>query len=236
MDADDIDEVVDLDDEQGQHPEDDLDGEMAAEDVREEDATDELDVAADATVTDVDNSVITSREHTGPVYCVSMKSAGDKLMALTGSGDDSGLLWKVEEAALVPAARLSGHSDSVVACGISATNKHYGATGSYDGTVRIHSHDGTLLHVLEGPAADIEWLCWHDKGDVILAGSADNTTWMWSVTDTQAACMQVFAGHEEAVTCGLFAMQGKLAVTGSADQSVKVWDPKSGKVNMTFSG
>jgi ribosome assembly protein SQT1 len=100
----------------------------------------------------------------------------------------------------------------------------------------VHSKDGNLLHVLEGPGKDVEWITWHEKGDVLLAGSADNTAWMWSVSDAQTACMQVFAGHEDAVTCGMFAMQGKLAITGSADQAVKIWDPKTGRVNMTFSG
>ena len=36
------------------------------------------------------------------------------------------------------------------------------------------------MHKLEGPADGVEWISWHPKGDVILAGSEDFTTWMWN--------------------------------------------------------
>jgi delta 1-pyrroline-5-carboxylate dehydrogenase len=34
---------------------------------------------------------------------------------------------------------------------------------------------------LEGPAEGIEWLRWHPRGNVILAGSTDGSAWMWSI-------------------------------------------------------
>ena len=40
------------------------------------------------------------------------------------------------------------------------------------------------------------------QGQVLLAGAADATVWMWeALTGT---CLQVFAGHEGSVTCGQF--------------------------------
>lgn len=242
MDADDVDEVLELEgDDDGQHADDrhddEEDGEeMADQTEQDEEADGEPDVAADATVTEADNSAHTGREHTDSVYCVALRRVGETLTALTGSGDDSGMLWSVGAEGLAPVARLGGHSDTVAACGISNSGKAYCATASYDGTVRIHSSAGALLHVIEGPASDIEWMQWHEKGDVLLAGCSDATCWMWSVTDKEAACMQVFAGHDDAVTCGTFAAQGKVAVTGSGDQTVRVWEPKTGKVSITFSG
>ncbi len=35
----------------------------------------------------------------------------------------------------------------------------------------------------------MEWLTWHSKGNVLLAGSSDGTVWMWLATS--GACMQV---------------------------------------------
>ena len=73
-----------------------------------------------------------------------------------------------------------------------------------DSTIRVYkAEDGTLLHTLEGPSAEIEvnrldggvyvtlfsigslflivqWFRWHPKGPVIVAGSNDATVWMWN--------------------------------------------------------
>ena len=35
----------------------------------------------------------------------------------------------------------------------------------------------------------MEWLAWHPRGDVLLAGSDDFTAWMWNASS--GACMQV---------------------------------------------
>ena len=43
--------------------------------------------------------------------------------------------------------------------------------------------------MLEGPGGAIEWLHWHPKGDVILAGTDEFTVWLWNAQT--GACMQV---------------------------------------------
>ena len=40
--------------------------------------------------------------------------------------------------------------------------------------------------------------------------------------------MQVCTGHVGAVTCGRFTPDGKLIITGSADASIIIWEPKTG--------
>jgi WD40 repeat protein len=64
---------------------------------------------------------------------------------------------------------------------------------------------------LEGPSQEVEWVCWHKKGNVVLAGSGDGTVWMWLATTGE--CMHVFAGHEDGVTCGSFTGSGKVCYT-----------------------
>lgn len=87
---------------------------------------------------------------------------------------------------------------------------------------------GELLHTLDGPGGEVEWLGWHPRGPVVLAGSADGTVWMWDVTRRALAnCMQVFAGHEEGVTAGGFDPAGKTVYTGSADGGVRAFNPKT---------
>ena len=50
------------------------------------------------------------------------------------------------------------------------------------------SSSGRCLHCLEGPGDAVEWLAWHPRGDVLLAGSEDFTAWMWNAS--LGTCMQ----------------------------------------------
>lgn len=102
------------------------------------------------------------------------------------------------------------------------------ATGALDGCVSIWKvSDGSLVQALEGPEEDINWISWHPKGNVIIAGSVDMLVWMWMATTGD--CMQVFSGHSGPVTCGSFSPDGKFIVTASSDCTAKVWNPKNGK-------
>ena len=49
--------------------------------------------------------------------------------------------------------------------------------------------DGRLLQTLEGPGGSVDWVKWHPKGNVVLAGSEDFTMWMWLAQT--GSCMQV---------------------------------------------
>ncbi len=89
---------------------------------------------------------------------------------------------------------LSGHTDSVVALGFNATGTLLG-TGSMDASVRVwNTTDGSLVRALEGPGDGVEWLQWHPKGDVLLAGCEDFTMWMWLAQTGH--CMQVSASGQ----------------------------------------
>jgi angio-associated migratory cell protein len=94
---------------------------------------------------------------------------------------------------------------------------------------------------------------WHPKGNVVLAGSRDNSTWMWLAAT--GAYMNVFSGHSGPVTCGDFTpdgmsclvhrfvhcmclqlLSGKQIVTGSEDGTVRVWDPKTAATTTQLQG
>ncbi|DBA96558.1 TPA: hypothetical protein ACH3X1_015429 [Trebouxia sp. C0004] len=98
------------------------------------------------------------------------------------------------------------------------------------------STSGRCTHTLEGPGEAIEWVSWHPRGDVVLAGSEDFTAWMWHAQSGDM--MQVFYGHTGAVRCGQFTPDGKAVVTGGGegDATLKVWDPKSGSCTGTVQG
>ena len=186
-----------------------------------------------------DDSIHAFEAHSAGVYAVAWSPVSEDLVA-TGGGDDRAFIWRVGEDAFLEnqghAIELSGHTDTVSSLSFSADGTML-ASGGMDGCCRIwNSTDGKLIQCLEGPAEAIEWVRWHPKGNVVLAGSADFTVWMWLAAT--GACMQVFTGHAGPVTCGGFSFDGKLVVTGGGenDASLRVWDPRTGECKTTIQG
>lgn len=196
--------------------------------------------------------------HSDSVYAVALAAADEGRMRVAlGSGDDTGSVTTVRlsdgERATV---KLEGHTDTVATVAFNSDGSLL-ATGGYEGLVKVRerraqwtgrravadaaggtqiweAETGALKQTLEGPGSEIEWVRWHPKGPVVIAGSGDGTAWMWLATD--GTCMQVFAGHEDAVTCGCFNGTGRMVCTGSADGTVRVWKPKTGTAHHVFRG
>ncbi|MBA0740282.1 hypothetical protein Gogos_013497, partial [Gossypium gossypioides] len=217
----------------------------------ESDIIDEIDVdeedlpdAEDDIVEDSDDSIHIFTGHTGELYAVAC-SPTDPVLVATGGGDDKGFLWKISHADW--ASELQGHTDSVSSLAFSHDGQllasgghtdsvsslafsHDGqllASGGFDGLVKVWDTSGNLKSTLEGPGGGIEWIKWHPKGHLILAGSEDCTVWMWNADN--GSCLNVFSGHGASVTCGDFTPDGKTICTGSEDATLRIWNPRSGE-------
>ena len=214
------------------------------------------------TVNVIDQSDATFALHGDCVYVCAIHPTKPGVV-MTGGGDDRGMLWSYEIADhslendnerndrnIVQCNELAGHTDTVVAVGFNFDGT-LALTGGYDGVVKIWKTDtGELLQSLEGPE-DIEWADWHSKastniffirchviclcvqGNAVVAGSKDGTIWMWLAHNGQ--CVQVLAGHDGGVSCGLFTKDGKTIVSGGEDGTVRLWAPKTGQCKHVFS-
>lgn len=202
---------------------------LSDEDIDDEDVVEpDDDLDEDDEFAGIDNSLATVH-HKESVLSVAISPA-DSTSVVTGGQDDAAVLWKLEEEPTglkcTQRIRLEGHTDSVNQVSFSHDGQ-YVATGSYDATVKIwNAASGALVHSLEGPAKELEWVIWHPKGHAILAGSNDTMAWMWWAPTGKL--MQIFAGHAQGVTCGCWALAGKQICTGSEDCSVIVWNPRAG--------
>ncbi|MED6220406.1 hypothetical protein PIB30_044508 [Stylosanthes scabra] len=170
-----------------------------------------------------DDSVHTFTGHNGELYSVACSPSNSTLVA-TGGGDDKGFLWKIGDGEW--ASELKGHKDSVSSLAFSHDGQFL-ASGGLDGIVQVWDVMGNPRGTLEGPGGGIEWLKWHPRGHVLLAGSEDSTVWMWNAE--RAAFLNMFAGHGASVTCGDFTPDGKILCTGSDDATLRIWNPKSGE-------
>lgn len=145
----------------------------------------------------VDMADVSFTLHSDAVYCVACHPFIPNLIA-TGGVDDKVFLWFVpvinvngERDPDYHSVELVGHSDTVTSVGFNFNGQQL-LSGSYDGSVIIWSVETKeMILKLEGPE-DIEWACWHGRGNAVLAGSKDGTVWMWLSHNGQ--CMQVFTG------------------------------------------
>jgi ribosome assembly protein SQT1 len=186
-------------------------------------------------------------------------SAASLDLVATGGQDDGAFLWRVGQDALeatggtLSTTRLEGHTDSVASVAFSA-NGLLLATGGLDGCVRVWEPAATLrandaanananttnppglLRVLDGPGGGVDWITWHPRGEVVLAGCEDYTAWMWLARTGQ--CIGVLTGHGGAVAAGAFTPDGRTVVTagGAGDASLRRWNPKTGECTGVLSG
>lgn len=170
-----------------------------------------------------DDSAWTASCATDAVYCVAFHPA--EQLVVCGGGDETPRAFAPPAAE--PARELSGaHSDSIVGVAFSGDGTLL-ATAGCDAKVLVWSTaTGDRVASLEGPAEGIEWVQWHPRGHVVLAGAEDFTAWMWNADS--GGCMQVFTGHAGSVTCGGFTPDGRAVVTAAADSTLRVWDPRTG--------
>ncbi|BGP34881.1 60S ribosomal subunit assembly or modification protein [Rhodotorula toruloides] len=213
---------------------DDMQGD---EDADGQDTSGERDDAMDMLDNGLDDSVAVAQLHRaeeGAVFCLAIHPFAATL-AVSGGEDDQAYVFRTDTG--VQVAQLSGHTDSVTSVGWS----HDGglvATGGMDGKVRVwkvrrpssdmpwEEAGWEFLIGLEGPD-EVNWLDWHPKGNVLLAGGADGTVWLWNLPSGET--MHVLSGHMTPVTCGRFTPDGKKILTGSEDSTLILWDPRTGQ-------
>jgi len=190
-----------------------------------------------AQTSDMSDLQLTS--HTDSVYALASFIENGNISILSGGGDDKAFQYKVSGEKGNRSTAVTQlpypHTDTVSSV---AYNLEYvgndpkktprlAAVGSYDGSIVIYDADtGTQKMKLEGPT-DVEWISFHPKGGIVLlTGSGDGTLWMFHLPLNR--CLQVFVGHEQAVTAGCFSPDGKWALSASSDGTLRIWAPKTG--------
>jgi WD40 repeat protein len=226
---------------------------MDEDDDDDDDAESIVPKQQDSFVPDMSKCKIDS--HTGPVYAVASSfhgqqqstnnTTGNVLSVISGGGDDRAFFHSIRidngsspTYTTIPLEHAHADTVSCVAlnldCNLVETSPRLAAAGGYDGAIVIYNADtGAKLFNLEGPT-DVEWLAFHPKGGtVLLAGSAaDGTVWMFHIPNQ--SCLQVFVGHERAVTAGSFSSDGKWALSASSDGALRVWAPRTGATRHVF--
>ncbi|KAJ1987848.1 60S ribosomal subunit assembly or modification protein [Coemansia spiralis] len=199
---------------------------MMEDDEAEDDEAEEP--TGDSEVLLEDDSVQGFFEHKKPVFAIDLHPKQQNL-AVSGGEDDRAYVWRLDTGE--QAATLEKHEDSVASARFSSDGALV-ATGGMDGRVNVYRTDGyAKCAALDGPN-EVQWLDWHPKGSVLLAGAQDGSLWMWSLPTGDF--MNVFTGHSAPVSCGRFTNSGRNVVSGAEDGSLIIWDPKTAAIVRQF--
>jgi len=159
--------------------------------------------------------------HTDVVMCVDFNMT--KNLLVSGSFDKTVRIWDVDKRRCMH--RIQAHSDSVVSAHFNIDGNLL-VTGGFDGYVRIWDVDtANCLNsfLISGPCVPVSFARWSPNGLYVLVGSFDGT---WKLLNTVTGKIaKTYSGHEFNSYCiyGSF-FHGKSIVSGSADNTVCVWD------------
>ncbi len=169
-------------------------------------------------------------------------SPDGKLVA-AGSEDGGGQLWDVATGKV--GAKLTGHTDWVLALTFSADGKQL-ASGGYDGTVRLWDvTTGTKARDVPAappappntpplPSNTVLALAFSPDGKQLAIGGTDAQVYLFTTADSKV--VRSLPGHTSSVTALLFHPSGALLVSGSKDRTLRLWNPANGQPIKTLEG
>ncbi|PHN07773.1 caspase family protein, partial [Flavilitoribacter nigricans] len=135
---------------------------------------------------------------------------------LTGSRDDTAILWDLEGQIIKT---FEGYSNIVTSVAFSP-NGQFILTGSWNGTAILWDLEGQKIKSFEGHSNEVTSVAFSPNGQFILTGSWDGTAILW---DLEGQKIKSFEGHSNEVTSVAFSPKGQFILTGSKDNTQKLW-------------
>jgi WD40 repeat protein len=167
--------------------------------------------------------------HTDLVQSLAFSPDGRR--ALSGGDDNSLRLWDLENGKELR--RFEGHTDTVAAVTFAATGRWI-LSGSSDKIARIWDPEsGRELRRFAGHQTWVNGVAYSPDGRRVLTGcggeivdekfthGSDTALHLWDVASSQEICR--LEGHIASVTGVAFSPDGRRALSGSLDKTVRLW-------------
>ncbi|MEJ6482603.1 WD40 repeat domain-containing protein, partial [Nostoc punctiforme UO1] len=195
--------------------------------------------------------------HNSEVRAVAI--AADGKTAVSGSFDNTLKLWNLETGKEI--STLTGHNNWVYAVAIAADGKT-AVSGSDDNTLKLWNLEtGKEISTLTGHNSEVRAVAIAPDGKTAVSGSADKTLKLWDLETGKEIeeikknpfnyAIYIFkrrfnllkrkeistlTGHNNSVNAVAIAPDGKTAISGSDDNTLKLWDLHTRKEISTFIG
>lgn len=167
-----------------------------------------------------DDSDLTFTRHTKAVFCLSLDHKSNTL-AVSGGEDDMAYVWRLTDGDVL--LECTGHKDSVISASFSHDSTLV-VTGDMSGLIKVWDVE-SKQQIWSFEVGDLQWVEWHPCTHVLLAGTDEGSCWMWKVPSGEC---KTLPGTGCQATCGKFLADGKRAVVGYEDGTLRVWDLKQG--------
>jgi WD40 repeat protein len=126
--------------------------------------------------------------------------------------------------------RLEGHKNWIRSVVFSPDGKTI-ASASSDNTIKLWTMDGKELTTLKGHISGVKSVMFSPNGKTIVSGSDDGTIKLWKLDGTEIFTvkhsnwiMRNLAEKNYGVRSVAFSPDGKTIVSGSEDQTIKLWN------------
>ena len=168
-----------------------------------------------------DNSKLVFDKHNGSVFCCNMNS--NVGLVVTGGEDDRALIWRLEDGKVDE--EVAGWGDSVT-CAAWSKDGGLLALADMSGSLRVLRCPG-YEKVWTFEVGDLVWMKWHPVANVLFVGTEDSQLWMFKMPGGDS---KVFPGAGDRVECGEIVGEGRKAVCGYADGSLRLFDLRGGEM------
>jgi|LauGreDrversion4_2_1035121.scaffolds.fasta_scaffold26864_1 WD40 repeat protein len=162
-------------------------------------------------------------------------SAVNPLTFCVGCLDNSARIITVDAAGSpTDSFELLGHSDSVASVSFSS-NGSFIATGSYDSSIKLWSvEDGKMLATIDETGSEIEAVEVHPTQDILVAGCADGSVWVWEASNPEEPVLQhMLRGHTHGAPIRTLNYLGKgnMGLLTTSEEGVAiVWNLTNGQI------
>lgn len=147
----------------------------------------------------------------------------------TASNDETVKIWDIHTGECLNT--LSGHKERIWTVALSPDDQLI-ASGSEDYTAKLwDAATGEFLQTLKGHTSQVKTVAFAPCGQLIATGGQDCTLKLWNL---QGECVQTLKGHTSAISSLAFYQGGgqkgtPLLVSGSHDETIRLWDVGSGQ-------